>query len=84
MTGDEIAIVSAVYREGGRIFDHYSYIPSVDALNALKQFQKVAICGVDTDACVMAAFFALWDAEIPSVILANYCASSGGESFHKV
>jgi len=84
MTGEAVAIVPDVYKKGRPVFEHYGYKPPEGAMQALRQYQSVHICGVDTDACLMAAVFALWDAEIRPVVLEHYCASSGGPHFHQV
>ncbi|MGE3771155.1 MAG: isochorismatase family protein [Bdellovibrionales bacterium] len=83
MTTDQTNIVPEVYRQGCAIFDHYGYAPPPELIAELKKYQTVGICGVDTDACVMAAVFAVWDAEIRPIVFANYCASSDGPMFHK-
>lgn len=83
MTSPEVDFVSGTYREGSPVFEHFGYKPPDDLIAALKQYKTVGICGVDTDACVMAAVFTLWDADIRPVILEKYCASSGGAHFHE-
>lgn len=82
MTSGQVDIVPKVYVEGAPVFEHYGYRPPDTLIEVLSGFETVGICGVDTDACVMAAVFALWDAEIRPVVLADYCMSSGGRSFH--
>lgn len=68
-----------------QIVTHYGYAPPADFIASLKAagHTKVGICGVDTDACVMAACFALWDAEIQPIIFSQYCHSSGGVDMHR-
>jgi nicotinamidase-related amidase len=83
MTSNQTDIVSDVYIQGSQIFNHFGYLPPSELLTALAKYKTVGVCGVDTDACVMAAVFALWDAEIHPVVLSRYCASSGGENFHQ-
>ena len=82
-TGDDINIVPEVFVQGAKVFDHYGYSPPPELLGILKDYGAIHICGVDTDACVMAAVFSLWDAEIKPVVLEEYCGSSGGEHFHR-
>jgi nicotinamidase-related amidase len=65
-----------------QIFEHFSYSPSVDLLARLEGCKEVALAGVDTDACVQAAAFTLWDHDIRPLILSDYCMSSGGAHFH--
>jgi len=83
MTSDQISLVPEVYVEGAPVFDHFGYHPPPELMATLKKYKTVGICGLDTDACVMAAVFALWDAEIRPIILSEYCASSGGVQFHQ-
>lgn len=83
MTTDDANLVPDVYVEGATVFDHYGYSPTEETVAALKKYKTVGICGVDTDACVMAAVFTLWDADIRPVVLAKYCASSGGDHMHR-
>lgn len=84
MTSEQANIVPEVYIKGSAIYNHYGYAPPDDLLVELhSKYESVGICGVDTDACVMAAVFALWDAEIRPFVLAEYCASSGGPQFHR-
>jgi nicotinamidase-related amidase len=83
MTGDDVNIVKEVYLEGRPVFEHFGYMPPSELFAALRKYEVVNICGVDTDACVMAAVFALWDAEIKPMVLEYYCASSGEENMHK-
>lgn len=83
ITSEETAIVTDVLVPDAKVFDHFGYRPPDELITQLKKFSSVGICGADTDACVMSAVFALWDAEIRPLILADYCASSGGEQFHR-
>lgn len=43
---------------------------------------RIDIIGCDTDACVLATAFSLWDAGTDFRVLAGFCYSSGGESQH--
>jgi nicotinamidase-related amidase len=83
MTSDQVDFEPGIYVEGAEVFDHYGYRPPDELLAKLKKYKTVGICGVDTDACVMAAVFSLWDSEIRPVVLARYCASSGGDQMHR-
>ncbi|MEE3344358.1 MAG: hypothetical protein VZS44_09730 [Bacilli bacterium] len=44
---------------------------------------SVDIIGCDTDACILATCFQLWDYEIDFTILKNYIYSSGGDELSK-
>lgn len=67
-----------------RIVDHFGYSPPPELIAEIKEngHKAVGICGVDTDACVMASCFALWDNGLQPLIYQDYCASSGGENMH--
>ena len=43
---------------------------------------EVMVCGVDTDACVLAAAVGLFDRGFRPVVLADLCASGGGRRLH--
>lgn len=83
ITSEQVDIVSEVLVDDAKVFEHFGYSPPPELITQLKNMQNVGICGVDTDACVMAAVFALWDADVRPIILADYCASSGGEQIHR-
>lgn len=42
----------------------------------------VDICGIDTDACVAKCAIDLFEAGVVPRVLADYCASTGGDWFH--
>lgn len=44
---------------------------------------KIYIAGIDTDACVLATAFALFDKGIQPIIIQNCCATSGSAILHK-
>ncbi len=67
----------------GQVFEHYVYGLPQSLIEKLKAYPRVGIAGVDTDACVFAACFNLWDCGVQPIILANYCSSSGGSMIHK-
>ena len=48
----------------------------------LGTFDAVYVVGMDTDACVLATAFGLFDAGVPVVVRTELCASSGGASMH--
>jgi nicotinamidase-related amidase len=47
------------------------------------QVQQLFICGVDTDACVMATAFDLFDRGYNFKIIEELCASTEGEDLHR-
>lgn len=52
-------------------------------LEFLKQFSDVLVFGMDSDACVLAICYQLFDANINFHILTKYCRSSGGQEMHQ-
>lgn len=85
MTSDQSALVPDVLTPEPVIFDHYGYSPPPEMIERLRGdgVREIGICGVDTDACVMAALFALWDHDIRPIVPSSYCFSSGGENMHR-
>ncbi len=60
------------------IFIKHGYGPSPAALEYLKQFQadRVLVCGIQTDTCVLAAGFALFDAGLHPTLLTDLTVGS--------
>lgn len=56
--------------------------PSV--LDFLQRFgnPQVHVCGFDTDGCVLATCFALWDAGYAPILIEDAVASTGGKDVH--
>jgi len=66
------------------VFDRYCYGLQAPHIAWLKK-QDVAqwdIVGCDTEACVLATCYALWNNAIPFRVLAHLCHSSGGADLH--
>ena len=60
-----------------------NFIDALMQLNNGKRPKKVYLCGLDTDACVLATAIGLFEHNIIPVVLENYCFSTGGEQYHK-
>lgn len=62
-----------------------SFVMSPALLQALQNnaITTVAVCGVDTDACVMATALGLFDAGFETFVVSDGCASSGGQEYHE-
>ncbi len=62
-----------------------SFMMSSALLQALQNnaITTVAVCGVDTDACVMATALGLFDAGFETFVVSDGCASSGGQEYHE-
>ena len=63
-----------------KYFLHSGYAPIT--MDTLSQNDRVTVVGFDTDACVLATCFDLWDKQVNLRILANGCYSSGGSKMH--
>jgi nicotinamidase-related amidase len=50
---------------------------------AENNIEEVYLCGFDTDGCVLKTAFDLFEKNIKTYILQDYCMSSGGEKYHK-
>jgi nicotinamidase-related amidase len=57
--------------------------PVLAALLHTGQFDGIDLCGIDTDQCVAATAFALFDAGVDVRILTKLCASSAGPAAHE-
>ena len=59
------------------------FIELLTELNDYEEVNEVYICGLDTDACVLATAIGLFDHLIAPIVLEDYCFSTGGEQYHK-
>lgn len=48
----------------------------------LREFDRVMVCGLDTDGCVLAVTLRLFDESVPVVCRTDLCVSSGGNEMH--
>lgn len=55
---------------------------TLDLLNK-NNIQKVFICGIDTDSCVLKTAIDFFENNINPYVLAYYSASTGGDKFHQ-
>lgn len=47
-----------------------------------EKYDRVYLCGLETDACVLATAFDLYDFGINPIVLADCCASTKGTEYH--
>lgn len=62
-----------------------TYSAVTDELKALikeRHYKKAYICGIETDSCVLATAFELFDNGIEPMIIIDGCASMRGDEFH--
>lgn len=86
VSGEETELSPILTPVVSKTFDKPSYSPvSPPLLRALRSnaITTVAICGVDTDACVMATAIGLFDAGLETFVVSDGCASSGGQEYHE-
>jgi nicotinamidase-related amidase len=86
VSGPETELPTNLSRVASKTFDKPSYSPISPALlQALQSdaITTVAVCGVDTDACVMATALGLFDAGFETFVVSDGCASSGGQEYHE-
>ncbi len=86
VSGQETELSTILSPVVSKTFDKPSYSPMLRALlQALQSdaITTVVVCGVDTDACVMATALGLFDAEFETFVVSDGCASSGGQEYHE-
>lgn len=59
------------------------FIELLVQLNNGKLPEQVYLCGLDTDACVLATAVGLFDNKIIPIVLEDYCFSTGGRQYHE-
>jgi nicotinamidase-related amidase len=61
-----------------RIFVKYGYLPSAEAIEHLLALspERVLVCGIQTDTCVLAAGFALFDVGLQPTLIADLTVGS--------
>lgn len=66
------------------VFDRFSYGVQAVHIETLKAYPVMCwdIVGCDTEACVLATCYNLWDNNIKFRVLKNLCHSSGGRDYH--
>jgi nicotinamidase-related amidase len=86
MPGPRTALVPGIRDMVDVVIEKHGLAPARDELvPALRRrgVERVALCGFDTDQCVLATALLLWDAGIAPEILAPLCSSSGGPDIHE-
>ena len=84
-SGLETELSTALASVVSKTFEKQTYSPPRELFKALRSaaITTVAVCGVDTDACVMASVLELFDAGIETFVVSDGCASSGGSKYHE-
>ena len=59
------------------------YVAETKRIFADNGIKEVYIAGIDTDCCVLKTAIDLFEQNIRPVVLADYCASNGGDVSHK-
>jgi len=82
---DEEQELSIQPNSDDKIINKNTYSAVTDDLKALikeKNYKKAYVCGIETDSCVLATAFELFDNGIEPLIIIDACASMRGEEFH--
>lgn len=79
----DTAIIPQLQPHVKNAYKKYGYLLPEQLLNDLSQYKTVGICGVNTDICVLAAAYSLWDRDIRPYVLADYCGSVKGAFYHQ-
>lgn len=89
-TPDETDIYSPLKAVADEVFTKTTYncvndkfLKLLRCLNHGELPERVYVCGLDTDACILATAIGLFDNNIVPMVLENYCFSTGGENYHK-
>lgn len=97
VSGQETELSTTLTPVVSKTFDKPSYSPMSGAIPGTYKWSRppllealqsdaittVAVCGVDTDACVMATALGLFDAGFETFVVSDGCASSGGHEYHE-
>lgn len=59
-----------------------AYIEPIAEYLTSNKVDEVLIAGIDTDCCVLTTAISLFEQNIRPVVLADYCASNGGQESH--
>lgn len=87
MAGDSGAELAFTPSEGTFIYKNHkftSYTSELQDYINKNHISEVHVCGVDTDACIIATAYNLWDEKIHFKVLIDHCISSAGENTHAV
>lgn len=85
MPGPETELVPGIRDMADLVIAKHGLAPVPDDLVPVLRglgVERVALCGFDTDQCVLATALLLWDAGIAPEVLAPLCSSSGGPDIH--
>lgn len=85
VSGQKTELATTLTSVVNKTFDKPSYSLPRELLQALHSnaIATVAVCGVDTDACVIAIVLELFDTGIETFVVSDGCASSGGQEYHE-
>jgi nicotinamidase-related amidase len=72
-------------KKGDLVFNKQGYGLSPGHIAKLKRrrIRKVAVCGIDTDACVLGVMFSLFDRGIDCRVIPELCYSTSGKVLHR-
>lgn len=82
-TSEETALAPEFAAYEARSVKRNGYLLNERLLEKLGSYRSVALVGVDTDVCMIAMSYSLWDQGIRPFVLADYCASCRGDFYHQ-
>lgn len=88
-TSDQTNLVAPLEITADDVFTKTTYncvndkfVERLVRLNDKKLPEQVYLCGLDTDACVLATAVGLFEHNIVPIVLEEYCFSTGGKQYH--
>lgn len=83
-TDSETRLLSPLNATGAAVYAKTGYgAASPLPVDELRRYRTVYLTGVDTDACVLATAYALFDAGVNVTVLTDLCWSAGGPDLHE-
>ena len=83
MSIDDQSLVLPLTKED-LVFQKTSYSPLTDEFKAFldkENFDVAFVCGIETDSCVLATAFSLFDYGVKPIIVIDCCATCAGSEF---
>lgn len=86
MSDEEQEVLQEIEHISERTFVKYQYscfTPDFIRYIYMKHIDKLFLCGVDTDSCILKSAYDAFEFKIPFEVLTSYCASNGGKTLHE-
>ena len=85
MESPEIDIIPEIEDKSNIILEknvYSAYCKELESIIQNNNIEKVYLVGIDTDCCVLKTAIDLFEHNIEPIVLADYCASTGGKESH--